>query len=165
MTLHHVASGDYGQLDAPQASYDLLMTEGLGFELDALSYVESWSKLVKPGGAIAVTVPGLTNQQVSPEVVAPLNEARGVPLATLDHYHEQIASIDSVKLVHQVTLAQHSWDEHYQNLGRCLNSLIKTGEVSSAHEGVQKAQAELDWYRSLARGHIFLQAFVLAVEP
>ena len=165
MTLHHVASGDYGQLDAPPASYDLLMTEGLGFEVDALSYVESWSKLVKPGGAIAVTVPGLTNQQVSPEVVAPLNEARGVPLATLDHYHEQIASIDSVKLVHQVTLAQHSWDEHYQNLGRCLNSLIKTGEVSSAHEGVQRAQAELDWYRSLARGHIFLQAFVLAVEP
>jgi SAM-dependent methyltransferase len=164
MTLHHVASGDYGQLDVPYGVYDLVTTEGLGFELDALSYVDRWSKLVKPGGALAITVPGLTNQQVNPEVVAQLNERRGAPLATLDYYHEQIASLKGVKLIHQVTLAQHSWDEHYQNLGRSLLSLIKTGEVSPANEAVQNAQAELDWYRSLARGHIFLQAFVLAVE-
>ena len=164
MTLHHVESGDYGQLDVPPATYDLIMAEGLGFKLDALNYVDQWSQFVKPGGAIAITVPGLTNQQVSPEIVTPLNQKRGVPLATLDYYHEQIASLSNVKLIHQVTLAQHSWDEHYQNLGRCLLSLIKTGEISPAHEAIQEAQAELDWYRSLARGHIFLQAFVLTVE-
>ena len=164
ISLHHVASGDYSQLEVTPENYDLVITEGIGFQIDALSYVQHWREFVKPGGAIAITVPGLTNHQAGADVKTWLNEQRGVPLATLDHYHEQIAELDGVKLIHQVTLAQHSWDEHYQNLGRCLRSLIKMGEANSNQEAIQEAQAELDWYRNQARGHIFLQAFVLAVE-
>jgi len=164
MSLHHVSSGDYRQLETPPESYDLVIAEGVGFKLDALSYVQHWREFVKPGGAIAITVPGLTNHQVGTEVKTWLSDQRGVTLATLDYYHEQIAGLDGVKLIHQVTLAQHSWDEHFQNLGRCLRSLIKVGDASPNHDVIQAAQAELDWYRNQARGHIFLQAFVLAVE-
>ena len=164
MVLHHVPDATYEQLGVQPHSYDLMMAEGVGFDTDPFSKLEAWRPLVKPGGAIAIVTPGLTSVQANSDVAAPLNERRGAPLRTLADYHEQIASLEGMKLIHQVSLAQYSWDEHYQNLGRAIRALLKNGEASEGDPGIVSARAELDWYRSQARGYLFLQAFVLGVE-
>ena len=162
LVLHKVDNG-YQALQVPEQSYDLIMAEGLGFTFDTLSLVERWIPYVKLGGHIVVTAPGLTSVEVPAEVAQSINARRGTPIQTLERYHEQIMALRDVKFVHQVSLAQHSWDEYYQNLGRCLKSLLKLGELSPSSEVTQNIQAELDWYRSLGRGRVFLQAFVLTV--
>lgn len=164
IVLHHTLNADYKSLGVAPQSYDLIVAEGLGFQLDPFSCLEAWRPLVKSGGAIAITTPGITNDQVAPEVSAPINERRGSPIATLSEYHERIAALDGMKLIHQVSLAQHSWDEHYQSLGRAIRALVKHGEASAEDEAIKSAQAELEWYRGQARGYVFLQAFVLSVE-
>ena len=162
MKLHHVANGNYRKLDAELQSFDLIMTEGLSFELDPFAHIDSWFPLLKDNGSIALVVPGLTHNEVPDEVKAYLNNRSELELGTLDDYHERLAQLDGLKLLHQVTLAQYSWDEHYQNLGRCIKGLLKSGEINPNDPSLKSAQEELIWYRQQARGHIFLQAFVLS---
>ena len=163
LVLHHIEE-DYTTLPVPEESYDLIMAEGVGFTLDGLDAAQRLVPYVKRGGHLVVTAPGIIDANAPAVVSQPLTERRGAPLLTLEAYYEQLMQLPDVKFVHQVTLAQHSWDEHYQNLGRCLKSLIKLGELSPSSEVAQAAQAELDWYRSYARGQIFLQAFVFSVS-
>ena len=162
--LHHVQAEDYGSLDAAPKSFDLIIAEGVAFELDPFEYAENWRSLVKPGGSIAIVAPGLTRPQVADEVKSFINERSSLELGTLDQYHERIAGMPGVTLFHQVTLAQYSWDEYYQNLGRRLKGALKSGEFSSEHPSFMAAQRELQWYRQVARGQLFLQAFVLTVS-
>ena len=163
--LHHVGSSGYGQLDAEPQQFDLLMTEGLAFDCDPFDYLEGWRNLVKPGGAIAIVCPGIVRNDVPSEAPTFLEQRSQMNLGTLDHYHGRISELAGFKLFHQVTLAQYSWDEYYQNLGRCLKGLLKSGEANQHDEAVIAAQSELNWYRQFGRGQIFLQAFVLTVTP
>lgn len=162
MKLHYVENGNYQSIDMEPQSFDLIMTEGLSFELNPFDHISSWFPLLKDGGSIALVVPGLTHSEVPQEVKAFLKQRSTLDLGTLDDYHERLAQFDGLKLLHQVTLAQYSWDEHYQNLGRCIKGLIKSGEMNLNDPLLRAAQEELVWYRQQARGHIFLQAFVLS---
>lgn len=161
--LHHVGEEGYGQLNAEPQQFDLLMTEGLAFDCDPFEHINAWRQFVKPGGAIALVCPGITRNDVPAEVQAFLGQRSKLQLGTLDHYHGRISEFKDLKLFHQVTLAQYSWDEHYQNLGRCLKGLIKSGEAHPKDEAVLAAETELNWYRQHGRGQVFLQAFVLTV--
>ncbi len=161
--LHHVGEEGYGQVKAEPNSFDLLMTEGLAFNLDPFEHLQTWRALVKVGGTVVIVVPGISHSEVSSEVAGPLTQRSGMTLGTLDQYHEKISALSGYKLFHQVTLAQYSWDEHYQDLGRCLKGLIKSGDLSTEDETVINTQRELTWYRQVARGQLFLQAFVLTV--
>jgi hypothetical protein len=138
-----VGEEGYGQLKAAPESFDLIMAEGVAFELDPFEHVERWRPLVKPGGSIAIVAPGLTRPQVSDEVKTFMAERSPLELGTLDQYHERISQLSGVTLFHQVTLAQYTWDEHYQDLGRCLKGALKSGEVSSDHPSFLSAQREL----------------------
>ena len=140
------------------------MAEGVAFEVDPFEHIEYWRSLVKPGGALAIVAPGLVRPQVADEVKSYFNERSPMQLGTLDQYHERISTLPDLTLFHQVTLAQYSWDEHYQNLGRCLKGALKSGEVREDDPAYAFAQRELQWYRQLARGQLFLQAFVLTVS-
>ena len=162
MKLHHVADGNYRSLDVSPNHFDLIMTEGLSFECDPFDHIPAWLPFIKEGGALALVVPGLTHNEVSAEAKAYLEQRSALELGTLDVYHEKLAQFDGLKLMHQVTLAQYSWDEHYQNLGRCIKGLIKSGDMHIQDPLLQSAQEELTWYRQYARGQIFLQAFVLS---
>lgn len=161
--LHHVGDEGYHDLQLEAGSLDLIMTEGLGFKVNPFDYLDTWHPLVKEGGTIALVVPGIVRLDVSSEVIDFIQKDSGLTLGTLDQYHEKIATLNGFKLVHQVTLAQYSWDEHYQNLGRCIRGLLKSGEVSTSDPLFLHAQEELNWYRRAARGQVFLQAFVLSV--
>jgi hypothetical protein len=152
----HIIEDGYQSLPVPEQSYDLIMSEGLSFQFNTLKYVPSWIPYMKPGGAITITLPGVVKSQASDEVTHRLNAQRDEPIGTLEDYHEQIMALDGVKFVHQATLGQHSWDEYYQDLGRCLKSLIKLGELQPSDEVARAAQDELDWYRNYARGQVFL---------
>lgn len=162
--LHHIGDEGYGDLKASPQSFDLIMAEGIAFEVDPFEYVDQWRSYVKPGGAIVIVAPGLLRPQTSEEVTGFINERSPLELGTLDQYHERISNLSGVTLFHQVTLAQYSWDEHYQNLGRCLKGALKSGDLTVDHPSFAAAQRELQWYRQLARGQLFLQAFVLTVS-
>lgn len=161
--LHQIGAQGYQSLQGDPKSFDMIMTEGVSFEVDPFAHLTSWQNLVKDGGTIALVVPGVVRSDVPSEVTTLLSNRSDFTLGTLDQYHEKIAQLPNLKLVHQVTLAQYSWDEHYQNLGRCIRGLLKSGEVNTTDEIVIRAQEELDWYRRFARGQVFLQAFVLSV--
>lgn len=162
--LNHVASGDYFNLNTSPQQYDLVITEGLGFSMNTLQGINTWRTLVKPGGALVITMPGIVNRHTSPDTASFINERRGGQLGTLEDYHEQLAEFSGVRLVHQVTLPQYTWDEHYQNVGRCLKGLIRSGVIGRDDEISQIVQGEIDWYRSSGRGQVFLQAFVLGID-
>lgn len=164
ITLNLVPEGDYLQIPTPVDGYDLLITEGLSFEMDTLQHISTFKTHVKPGGALVVTAPGIIHRGASDEVTSIISSRRGAPLATLDAYHERIAAVEGIRLIHQVTLPLHTWEEHYQNLGRTLRGLLRSQHVQADDEVIRQAQAELDWYRSVGRGQVFLQAFVLGVD-
>jgi hypothetical protein len=160
----NLVEGDYLGISPPAEGYDLLITEGLGFEMDTLQHISTFKSHVKAGGALVVTAPGVVHRGASEEVTGLISSRRGAPLATLDEYHERIAAVDGIRLIHQVTLPLHTWEEHYQNLGRTLRGLMRSQRVQADDKVAQQAQAELDWYRSAGRGQVFLQAFVLGVD-
>ena len=149
----------YDELDLEEGSLDLIMAEGLTFELDTLALVPQWARYLKPDGCVAVAALGRVSDQVSPELMAPI-AGRG-PLKSLEELHAELMSIEGFKLIHQVQLPPYAWEEHYQGLKRLVRGALRSGELSADHPLIAQAQADLTWYQEHARGRLFLQAFVL----
>lgn len=159
--LHH--STDYARLDCPDESLDLIMSEGVGFELDALSLAPGWRPYLKQGGCVAITALGVINKHPPQELVAPF-ERQGLTLSTLEELHARLAGLQGFKLIHQVQLPPYAWEEHYQSLGRLARGVVRAGLAAESDPVITAAQAELDWYKRYGRGRLFLQAFVLAAQ-
>ncbi|MBM4290830.1 MAG: class I SAM-dependent methyltransferase [Deltaproteobacteria bacterium] len=159
--LHHAA--DYAALDCPDESLDLIMAEGVGFELDALSLVPGWRRHLKVGGFVAVTALGVVNKHPPQELVAPF-AARGLSLGPLEELHARLAGLQGFKLIHQVQLPPYAWEEHYQSLGRVARGAVRAGLAAEDAPALAGARAELDWYKRYGRGRLFLQAFILAAQ-
>jgi len=157
----HPAS-DYLELGLDPKSLDLIMAEGLGFEMDTLSALESWRPYLKDDGHIAVTCLGVVNRHPPQELIAPFAD-QGRELGTLEDYHAQIMNLQGFKLVHQVQLPPYAWEEHYQSIKRLIRGLLRSGEASAEDAVIKAAQEDLSWYQQIGRGRLFLQAFVLKV--
>jgi SAM-dependent methyltransferase len=159
--LHHAS--DYAALDCPDESLDLIMSEGVSFELDALSLVPGWRRYLKQGGCVAVAALGVVNKHPPQELVAPF-ASRGLTLGTLEELHARLAGLSGFKLIHQVQLPPYAWEEHYQSLGRVARGAVRAGLAADSNPVITAAQEELDWYKRYGRGRLFLQAFVLAAQ-
>lgn len=156
----HEAS-DYLDLDLEKESLDLIMAEGLGFEMDTLGAIPSWKRYLKPEAHIAITCLGVVNRHPPQELVAPFVDKIGRDLLTLEEYHAQLMNLEGFKLIHQVQLPPYAWEEHYQSIKRLMRGLLRTGKAKADDPVIQSAQAELEWYQQVGRGRLFLQAFVL----
>ena len=154
---------DYLKLNLAPQSIDLLMAEGVGFDLDSIESLNHWIPYVRSGGHIVITSPGVINKHPPRELVEPLVARLGRELGTLEDYHEMLSQYP-VRLVHQATLSSHAWDEHYQNCARLVQGLIKSSNATHTDEWILNIKEEIEWYRKYGRNRVFLQAFVLAVQ-
>jgi len=152
---------DYLDLGLDKQSLDLVMAEGLGFEMDTLAAIPNWRPYLKPDGHITLTCLGVINKHPPKELVAPFVDKIGRDLMTLEEHHAQLMNLDGLKLVHQVQLPPYAWEEHYQSVKRLIRGVLRAGEVEAGDPVIQAAQEELDWYQQVGRGRLFLQAFVL----
>ena len=160
VALHKVQ--DYRQLQIESQSLDLLMAEGVGFDLDPLAALPYWRNYVKPGKHIAIVIPGVINRHPPRELVTTLETRMGRQLGTLEEYHAEINDSE-LRLVHQVQFPHYGWVDHYISLSQLIKGLVHTHPELDSHPQIEQAREELEWFQTYGQGRIFLQAFVLMV--
>jgi SAM-dependent methyltransferase len=153
---------DYRQLAVESQSLDLLIAEGVAFDLDPIATLPYWRNYVKPGKHIAIVIPGVVNRHPPQELVATLEKRMGRRLGTLEEYHAEINDSE-LRLVHQVQFQNYGWVDHYISLHQLIRGLVKTHPELETHPQIEQARQELDWFRNYGQGRLFLQAFVLMV--
>ena len=153
---------NYSSLPLEEQSVDLIIAEEASFEIDFIEALKRWRKYVRPGGHITVTPMGVVNRHPPNEVTDRWQKLRGSALESLEDYHQQLSGL-GLKLVHQVQLPAHEWEEHYMELDRYAKGLVTSGKAEDTDSTILEVYDEVAWFRRFGRGRVFLQAFVLEV--
>lgn len=158
--LIEVRTFQYDQVDLPNESFRAVIAEGPALEIGLEKALTSWRSLVPKGGQICLTYPGVVNKDSSAEVRGPLEARMAEPMRILPDYHKMIRA-NGYELQHQVPLPPVVWDAFYTDAVRHAWGLITNGDVTEQTPVIRDLLAEAQWYRTVGRGRVFLQAMVL----
>lgn len=153
----------YDDLPFEDESFDLILAEGAAMEIGLEKALNLWRPLVAKDGFIAVTYPGVVNQNSPPEVRQPMEARMVEPMKTLKEYHGIIKGA-GFELVHQTPLPNILWETFYTDAVRRAWALIDAGEATEETPVVRQVLEEARWYRRIGRGRVFVQAFMLRRE-
>ncbi len=156
-------SASYDDLPFEEDSFDLILAEGAAMGLGLAKALELWRPLVTKDGFIAVTYPGVVNQNSPPEVRKPMEARMAEPMKTLKEYHGIIKEA-GFELVHQTPLPNILWETFYTDAVRRAWAVIDSGEATAETPVVKQVLEEAQWYRRIGRGRVFIQAFMLRRE-
>ena len=156
-------TANYDDLPFEDESFDLILAEGAAMGIGLAKALALWRPLVAKEGFIAVTYPGVVNQNSPPEVRKPMEARMIEPMKTLKEYHGLIKEA-GFELVHQTPLPNILWETFYTDAVRRAWALIDAGEATEETPVVRQVLDEAKWYRRIGRGRVFIQAFMLRRE-
>ena len=150
----------YDTLPFTEDSFPLVIAEWAAVRLGLEQSIKAWRTLVPVSGHIAISYPGVVNRDAPQEVRSALEDRMVEPLSTLADYQETIRS-NGYEIVHQTPLLNALWERFYADSLRHAWSTIANGEASPEDPVVTSVIREAEWFHTVGRGRVFLQAMLL----
>ncbi|MFZ4734518.1 MAG: SAM-dependent methyltransferase [Bradymonadia bacterium] len=141
-------------------AFRVVLAEGAALGLGLKAALTLWRRIIMPEGHLCVTYPGVVNKDAPNEVRAPLERRMADPLGTLADYHGLVRST-GFELVHQVPLHADLWEQFYAESQRHAWALVASGAAREDDPTIKTVLAEAQWFRTVGRSRVFLQAMVL----
>ena len=143
-------------MDFPNDSFDLIWSEGAIYIMGFRKGLEYWKRLLKPGGAIAVTeVSWLTFDP--PEEILKFWSEEYPAITTIDENLSVIGDL-GYSVIDHFTLPESAWYQYYRPVEKRVAELReKYIGNNEALEVLDATQVEIDLYRKYSDtyGYVF----------
>ncbi len=153
-------ASQYDALPFQPDSFPLVLAEWAAVTLGLEKSIKAWRTLVPVGGHVAISYPGVVNRDAPEEVRAALESRMVEPLSTLSDYQETIRTC-GYEIVHQTPLLNALWERFYADSLRHAWAALASGEASREDDVIQSITKEAEWFHTVGRGRVFLQAMLL----